>query len=141
MSSSTSARDDDAPDLVCQIDCVHGMVDALSSVRWKRHQVSPCPSIARFASAPFPPAPPLNADPSHSPQDAVMELSAHGIVLTVEESGCLQAKVFLKREVTRVTTRQVFAFMPRRARGLTCLVIFLFLLPAVRGVRVCGGGA
>ena len=29
-----------------------------------------------------------------------MELSAHGIVLTVEESGCLQAKVFLKREVT-----------------------------------------
>ena len=39
MSSSTSVRDDDAPDLVCQIDCVHGMVDALSSVRWKRHQV------------------------------------------------------------------------------------------------------
>ncbi|TKW19460.1 hypothetical protein SEVIR_4G021100v4 [Setaria viridis] len=69
MSSSTSGRDDDAPDLVCQIDCVHGMVDALSSVRWKRHQ------------------------------DAVMELSAHGIVLTVEESGCLQSKVFLKREL------------------------------------------
>lgn len=39
MSSSTSARDDEAPDLVCQIDCVHGMVDALSCVRWKRHQV------------------------------------------------------------------------------------------------------
>ncbi|XP_062227945.1 uncharacterized protein LOC133926169 [Phragmites australis] len=69
MSSSTSGRDDDAPDLVCQIDCVHGMVDALSSVRWKRHQ------------------------------DAVMELSAHGIVLAVEESLCLQAKVFLKREL------------------------------------------
>ncbi|CAL5036502.1 unnamed protein product [Urochloa decumbens] len=69
MSSSTSGRDDDAPDLVCQIDCVHGMVDALSTVRWKRHQ------------------------------DAVMEVSAHGIVLTVEESGCLQAKVFLKREL------------------------------------------
>ncbi|KAL6606273.1 hypothetical protein ACP70R_041926 [Stipagrostis hirtigluma subsp. patula] len=69
MSSSTSGRDDDAPELVCQIDCVHGMVDALSSARWKRHQ------------------------------DAVMELSAHGIVVTVEESGCLQAKVFLKREL------------------------------------------
>ncbi|AQK80201.1 Cell cycle checkpoint protein RAD1 [Zea mays] len=69
MSSSTPGRDDDAPDLVCQIDCVHGMVDALSSVRWKRHQ------------------------------DAVMELSEHGIVLSVEESGCLQAKVFLKREL------------------------------------------
>ncbi|KAG0512565.1 hypothetical protein BDA96_10G025200 [Sorghum bicolor] len=69
MSSSTSVRDDDAPDLVCQIDCVHGMVDALSCVRWKRHQ------------------------------DAVMELSEHGIVLSVEESGCLQGKVFLKREL------------------------------------------
>jgi hypothetical protein len=34
-------------------------------------------------------------------QDAVMELSEHGIVLSVEESGCLQAKVFLKREVSR----------------------------------------
>lgn len=28
-----------------------------------------------------------------------MELSEHGIVLIVEESGCLQAKVYLKREV------------------------------------------
>jgi hypothetical protein len=48
MSSSTSVRDDDAPDLVCQIDCVHGMVDALSCVRWKRHQVRPwiCRSTA-----------------------------------------------------------------------------------------------
>ena len=34
-------------------------------------------------------------------QDAVMELSEHGIVLSVEESGCLLAKVFLKREVSR----------------------------------------
>ena len=32
-------------------------------------------------------------------QDTVLELSEHGIVLTVEESGCLQAKVYLKREV------------------------------------------
>jgi hypothetical protein len=39
-----------------------------------------------------------------------MELSTHGIVLTVEESGCLQAKVFLKREVG--AARQVFAFLP-----------------------------
>ena len=30
-----------------------------------------------------------------------MELSEHGIVLSVEESGCLLAKVFLKREVSR----------------------------------------
>lgn len=28
-----------------------------------------------------------------------MELSEHGIVLIVEESGCLQAKVYLQREV------------------------------------------
>ena len=32
-------------------------------------------------------------------QDAVIELSEHGIVLIVEESGCLQAKVYLQREV------------------------------------------
>ncbi|KAJ3672502.1 hypothetical protein LUZ60_007223 [Juncus effusus] len=70
MSTSTGGGDDDeSPDLVCQIDCVQGMVDALSSVRWKRHQ------------------------------DAVLELSEHGIVLIVEESGCLQAKVYLKREL------------------------------------------
>lgn len=49
-----------------------------------------------------------------------MELSAHGIVLTVEESGCLQAKVFLKREVSSpCAARQVFAFMPRRTTSLT----------------------
>ncbi|KAL6005711.1 hypothetical protein ACLOJK_006282 [Asimina triloba] len=32
-------------------------------------------------------------------QDAVLELSEHGIVLIVEEIGCLQAKVYLKREL------------------------------------------
>lgn len=37
---SSSALQNDAPDLVCQLDNVQGIVDALSSVRWKRHQVS-----------------------------------------------------------------------------------------------------
>ncbi|XP_042443796.1 uncharacterized protein LOC122028890 isoform X8 [Zingiber officinale] len=71
MSSFTGTRagDGDSPDLVCQLDCVQGMVDALSSVRWKRHQ------------------------------DAVVEISEHGLVLIVEESGCLQARVYLKREL------------------------------------------
>ncbi|XP_042507576.1 uncharacterized protein LOC122083751 [Macadamia integrifolia] len=67
--SSASALEADTPDLVCQLDNVQGMVDALSSVRWKRHQ------------------------------DALVELSEHGIVLIVEETGCLQAKVYLKREL------------------------------------------
>ncbi|XXG68093.1 hypothetical protein AAC387_Pa06g1263 [Persea americana] len=66
---SSSALQNDAPDLVCQLDNVQGIVDALSSVRWKRHQ------------------------------DAVIELSEHGFVLIVEETGCLQAKVYLKREL------------------------------------------
>ncbi|XP_072968302.1 uncharacterized protein [Typha angustifolia] len=70
MSSATGVAPGDQPsDLVCQLDCVQGMVDALSSVRWKRHQ------------------------------DCVVELSEHGIVLIVEETGCLQAKVYLKREL------------------------------------------
>ncbi|XP_010677340.2 uncharacterized protein LOC104893006 [Beta vulgaris subsp. vulgaris] len=57
------------PDLVCQLDNVQGFVDALTSVRWKRHQ------------------------------DAVVELSEHGVVLIVEETGCLQAKVYLQKEL------------------------------------------
>ena len=36
---STSAMELEAADLVCQLDNVQGMVDALTSVRWKRHQV------------------------------------------------------------------------------------------------------
>ncbi|KAK9287227.1 hypothetical protein L1049_015640 [Liquidambar formosana] len=59
----------EAPDLVCQLDNVQGMVDALTAVRWKRHQ------------------------------DAVVELSEHSVVLIVEDTGCLQAKVYLQREV------------------------------------------
>lgn len=59
----------DTSDLVCQLDNVQGIVDALSTVRWKRHQ------------------------------DAVVELSEHGIVLIVEETGCLQAKVYLQKEL------------------------------------------
>ncbi|CDP13068.1 unnamed protein product [Coffea canephora] len=69
MSSSAIDADGDALDLVCQLDNVQGIVDALTSVRWKRHQ------------------------------DAVVELSEHGIVLIVEESSCLQAKVYLQKEL------------------------------------------
>ncbi|GAB4857856.1 hypothetical protein Ancab_015762 [Ancistrocladus abbreviatus] len=66
---SSSAVDAVATDLVCQLDSVQGIVDALSSVRWKRLQ------------------------------DALVELSEHGIVLIVEETGCLQAKVYLQKEL------------------------------------------
>ncbi|XP_057977351.1 uncharacterized protein LOC131164285 [Malania oleifera] len=65
----SSTVEPEAADLVCQLDNVQGMVDALSSVRWKRHQ------------------------------DAVVELSEHGVVLIIEETGCLQAKVYLQREL------------------------------------------
>lgn len=69
---SSSAMDAESPDLVCQLDNVQGLVDALSAVRWKRHQ------------------------------DAVIELSEHGIILIVEETGCLQAKVYLQRELPAI---------------------------------------
>ncbi|XP_039056261.1 uncharacterized protein LOC120199138 isoform X3 [Hibiscus syriacus] len=68
---TSSAVEAEAPDLVCQLDSVHGMVDALSAVRWKRHQVC----------------------------DAVVELSEHGLVVILEDTGCLQAKVYLQREL------------------------------------------
>ncbi|KAJ9549894.1 hypothetical protein OSB04_022437 [Centaurea solstitialis] len=66
---TSTVVDSESPDLVCELDNVQGMVDALTSVRWKRHQ------------------------------DAVLELSEHGIVLIVEDTGCLQAKVYLQREL------------------------------------------
>ncbi|KAL1548026.1 exodeoxyribonuclease III [Salvia divinorum] len=66
--SSAAAVDTEA-DLVCELDSVRGIVDALCSVRWKRFQ------------------------------DALVELSEHGIVIIVEETGCLQAKVYLQREL------------------------------------------
>lgn len=64
-----SEMDEEAPDVLCELENVQGLVDALTAVRWKRHQ------------------------------DAVIDLSEHGIVLIVEESGCLQAKVYLKKEL------------------------------------------
>ncbi|PIN22824.1 Checkpoint 9-1-1 complex, RAD1 component [Handroanthus impetiginosus] len=70
MSSSVAVGTaEETPDLVCELDSVQGIVDALTSVRWKRHQ------------------------------DAVVELSEHGIVIIVEEASCLQAKVYLQREL------------------------------------------
>ncbi|KAI4328048.1 hypothetical protein L6164_020442 [Bauhinia variegata] len=66
---SSSAMEEEAPDLLCQLENVQGLVVALCAVRWKRHQ------------------------------DALVELSEHGIVLIVDECCCLQAKVYLKREL------------------------------------------
>ena len=42
-SMSSSAVEPEAPDLVCQLDNVQGMVDALTAVRWKRLQVGSHP--------------------------------------------------------------------------------------------------
>ncbi|KAK6119496.1 hypothetical protein DH2020_046759 [Rehmannia glutinosa] len=40
MSSSAAVETEaEAPDLVCELDSVQGIVDALTSVRWKRHQL------------------------------------------------------------------------------------------------------
>lgn len=54
MSSSAAIdADGEAPGLVCQIDSVQGIIDALASVRWKRHQVSNSYSTEfRFILAP-----------------------------------------------------------------------------------------
>ncbi|KAE9614494.1 putative exodeoxyribonuclease III [Lupinus albus] len=60
---------DEAPDVVCDLENVQGLVDVLSAARWKRHQY------------------------------ALLEFSEHGVVLIVEDSGCLEAKVYLKREL------------------------------------------
>ena len=43
-------------------------------------------------------------------QDAVVELSEHGVVLIVEETGCLQAKVYLQREVVSTYYHYYYEF-------------------------------
>ncbi|KAG6788613.1 hypothetical protein POTOM_004685 [Populus tomentosa] len=84
---NSSAIEADTSDLVCQLDNVQGIVDALSTVRWKRHQVDHPISLSFLISF------------SYNSRDAVVELSEHGIVLIVEETGCLQAKVYLQKEL------------------------------------------
>lgn len=69
MSESGMEEEEEAPDVLCDLENVQGLVDALTAVRWKRQQ------------------------------DAVLELSEHGMVLIVEENGCLQAKLYLKKEL------------------------------------------
>ncbi|KAI5010648.1 hypothetical protein ZWY2020_012785 [Hordeum vulgare] len=39
-SSTTSDQGDDASDLICVLDYIHGMVDALSCARWNKHQAA-----------------------------------------------------------------------------------------------------
>ena len=43
-------------------------------------------------------------------QDAIVELSEHGVVFIVEETGCLQAKVYLQREVPDFNISFLFLF-------------------------------
>lgn len=58
-------------DLRCLLDNVQGMVDALTCLRWKKQQ------------------------------DSIVELSDHGLVITVEERGCLQARGYFRKELFR----------------------------------------
>lgn len=49
-----------------------------------------------------------------------MELSEHGVVFIVEETGCLQAKVYLQREVPN------FPFSLLAKQGVSGLTLFNF---------------
>lgn len=69
--SPTDGGRADGAELVCMLESVQGLVDALSSVRWKKQQ------------------------------DALVEFSQHGIVIIVEERGCLQARVYFRKELFR----------------------------------------
>eukprot|EP01018_Ginkgo_biloba_P013031 Gb_17733 [translate_table: standard] len=69
--TQNTGRGGDDAELVCVLDTVQGLVDALSCVRWKKQQ------------------------------DALVELSEHGVVIIVEERGCLQARVYFRKELFR----------------------------------------
>ncbi|KAI5059632.1 hypothetical protein GOP47_0025951 [Adiantum capillus-veneris] len=67
---------DESLELICLLDNVQGLVDALACVRWKRQQ------------------------------DAICELSEHGVVIMVEEWSCLQARVYFRKELFRTYVYQ-----------------------------------
>ncbi|MCO5582907.1 hypothetical protein L7F22_036810 [Adiantum nelumboides] len=71
-----SNDEDESLELICLLDNVQGLVDALTCVRWKRQQ------------------------------DAICELSEHGVVIMVEEWSCLQARVYFRKELFRTYVYQ-----------------------------------
>lgn len=87
----SSADADAALELMCLLDNVQGLVDALSCVRWKRQQ------------------------------DAICELSEHGVVIMVEEWSCLQARVYFRKELFRTYVYQA-EVRPRFGVSLGLLV-------------------
>lgn len=56
----------------------------------------------------------------------MVELSEHGIVIIVEETGCLQAKVYLQREVAFLLVG-VIAVTGRRFCCITYEICFLYV--------------
>lgn len=58
-------------------------------------------------------------------QDAVIELSEHGIVLVVEESSCLQAKVYLQKEVFFRLCPPIYLF-DCQYELFNCIFLFVF---------------
>jgi cell cycle checkpoint protein len=88
-----SAATQEAPELAvrCLLDNVQGLVDALSCIRWKKQQ------------------------------DAICELSEHGMVITVEEWTCLQARVYFRKELFREYQYQA-GVRPRFGVSLALLI-------------------
>lgn len=55
--SHSDMEEEEAPDVICELENVQGLVDALTAVRWKRHQViittfSPTPPFFFFKLTP-----------------------------------------------------------------------------------------
>eukprot|EP00250_Pteridium_aquilinum_P010703 c19576_g1_i1 orf=51-707(-) len=91
MSSADADARAQGLELMCLLDNVQGLVDALSCVRWKRQQ------------------------------DAICELSEHGVVIMVEEWSCLQARVYFRKELFRTYEYQA-EVRPRFGVSLGLLV-------------------
>ncbi|BBN13764.1 cell cycle checkpoint protein [Marchantia polymorpha subsp. ruderalis] len=91
MNWDGDAEPGDVGRLRCLLDNVQGLVDALTSVRWKKQQ------------------------------DALCEISEHGMVFTVEEWSCLQARVYFRKELFRTYDYQA-QVRPRFGVSLNLLV-------------------
>ncbi|KAL2901334.1 Cell cycle checkpoint protein RAD1 [Bienertia sinuspersici] len=82
---SSSSMDATLPDLVCQLDNVQGFC--------RRSHFCSLETPSGFLMIL------IKFDGFHHFRMPVIELSEHGIVLIVEETGCLQAKVYLQKEL------------------------------------------
>ncbi len=95
--SSACSRQSE-PILICQLESVQGLVDAITSIKWKKQQVfsieeSICGEVVKSCFEQ------RSAETTFASQDAVCEFSEHGMLVVSDDAHCLQARAYFRKEV------------------------------------------